>query len=217
VAFQIADGHATPAIGGADEGGEHQFHGGFFVGEPGDHFAAPANPTLVRMRQIAQMMSQAQGWNTTLAAELDRALVVLLSGHADDQWLRYSQLVDVLHRYGVSISRVAEVLSRGGLLDDDCIPAFESWLEDKLAALAPGIAADVRAWIRTLHHEESLEANECVATAASIRLRTQTGVTRNPSPAKRTSLLAPRIALPVIRKPPTGWVEVVHLHVVDRA
>lgn len=114
--------------------------------------AEPANPTLVRMRQIAQVLGQAQGWNTKLAAECDRALVVLLSGHPDDQPLRYSQLVDVLHRYGVSISRVAEVLSRGGLLDDDRVPAFESWLEDKLAALAPGIAADVRAWIRALQH-----------------------------------------------------------------
>jgi hypothetical protein len=53
--------------------------------------AEPTNPALVRMRQIAQVMSQAQGWNTTLVAELDRALVVLLSGHADDQQLRYSQ------------------------------------------------------------------------------------------------------------------------------
>jgi hypothetical protein len=64
---------------------------------------------------------------------------------------------------------------------------------------------------------EGLEANECAATAASIRLRAQTGVAPNPSPAKRTPLLAPRIALPVIRKPPTGWVGVVHLHVADRA
>lgn len=111
-----------------------------------------ANPTLVRMRQIAQALGQAQGWNTKLVAECDRALVVLLSGHADDQRLRYSQLVDVLHRYGVSITRVAEVLSRGGLLDDDRVPAFESWLDNKLAALAPGIATDVRAWIRALQH-----------------------------------------------------------------
>jgi integrase len=104
------------------------------------------------MRQIAQVMGQARGWNTTLVAELDRALVILLSGHADDQPLRYSQLVDVLHRYGVSITRVAEVLSRGGLLDDDRVPAFESWLEDKLGELAPEIAGDVRAWIRVLQH-----------------------------------------------------------------
>jgi hypothetical protein len=66
--------------------------------------------------------------------------------------LRYSQLVEVLHRYGFSISRVAEILSRGGLLDDDRVPAFESWLEDKLVDLAPGIARDVRAWIRALQH-----------------------------------------------------------------
>jgi len=101
---------------------------------------------------MAQVMGQAQGWNTTLVAECDRALVIVLSGHADDQQLRYSQLVDVLHRYGVSITRVAEVLSRGGLLDDDRVPAFESWLKDKLADLAPGIAADVHAWIRALQH-----------------------------------------------------------------
>lgn len=137
---------------GAD-GGQLQLH----LPGPGRAFdraahAEPANPALVRMRQIAHVMSQAQGWNTTLVAECDRALVILLSGHADDQPLRYSQLVDVLHRYGVSISRVAEVLSRGGLLDDDRVPAFEAWLKDKLVDLAPGIAADVHAWIRALQH-----------------------------------------------------------------
>src|SRR5262245_42549028 len=101
------------------------------------------------MRQIAQVMGQAQGWNTILVAELDHALVVLLSGHADDQRLRYSQLVDVLHRYGISISRVAEVLSRSGLLHDDRVPAVESWLQDKLVDPVPDIACDVR-WIRSL-------------------------------------------------------------------
>ena len=42
VAFDVADRDPAPAIGGADQGGEHEFHGGFFVGEPGDHFGAPA-------------------------------------------------------------------------------------------------------------------------------------------------------------------------------
>ena len=42
VAFQIADRYPAPAIGGADQDGEHQLHGGFFVGEPGDHLGAPA-------------------------------------------------------------------------------------------------------------------------------------------------------------------------------
>ncbi|MGH3687540.1 MAG: hypothetical protein ACRDRE_03770 [Pseudonocardiaceae bacterium] len=147
---------ASPSSTGVSrcaDGGQLQLH----LPGPGRAFgwaahAEPANPALVRMRQMAQVMSQAQGWNTTLVAELDRALVILLSGHADDQPLRYTQLVDVLHRYGVSITRVAEVLSRGGLLDDDRVPASGSWLQDKLADLAPGIAADVHAWIRALQH-----------------------------------------------------------------
>ena len=144
---------SSTGVSRAADSGQLQLH----LPGPGRAFdwtahAEPANPALVRMRQIAQGMSQARRWNTKLAAELDRALVVLLSGHADDQKLRYSQLVDVLHRYGVSITRVAEVLSRGGLLDDDRVPAFESWLKDKLGDLAPGIAADVHAWIRALQH-----------------------------------------------------------------
>ncbi|MCA1707068.1 MAG: hypothetical protein LC808_28910 [Actinobacteria bacterium] len=114
--------------------------------------AEPTNPALVRVRRIAQAMSQAHGWNTKLVAELDRALVILLSGHADGQRLQYSQLVGVLHRYGVSISRVAEVLSQAEMLADDRVPAFESWLKDRLTDLAPGIASDVHAWIRALQH-----------------------------------------------------------------
>jgi hypothetical protein len=42
VTFQIADRYPAPAVGGADEGGEDQLHGGFFVGEAGDHFGASA-------------------------------------------------------------------------------------------------------------------------------------------------------------------------------
>jgi hypothetical protein len=37
------------------------------------------------------------------------------------------------------------------VFDDDRTPAFESWLERKLAALGPGIRADVESWLRTLH------------------------------------------------------------------
>lgn len=140
----------TPVLGSAG-GGQLQLH----LPGPGRAFdralhAEPANPALVRVRRLARAMSEAHGWNAKLVAELDRALVVLLSGHADGERFRHSELVDVLHRYGVSISRVAEVLSQAGLLDDDRVPAFESWLAAKLADLAPGIAGDVHAWVRSL-------------------------------------------------------------------
>jgi hypothetical protein len=97
-------------------------------------------------------MGQARGWNPQLTAELDRALVVVLSGHADGERLRRSELVGVLHRYGISVDRVAEVLAQAWLLDDDRVPALEFWCNDKLTELAPGIAADARGWVRTLAH-----------------------------------------------------------------
>jgi hypothetical protein len=34
VTLQVADRHTAPAVGGADQGGEYELHGGFFVGEP---------------------------------------------------------------------------------------------------------------------------------------------------------------------------------------
>jgi hypothetical protein len=111
-----------------------------------------ANPVLARVRRIADQLGQAHGWNPKLVAELDRALVILLSGHAEGERFRYSQLVDIMHRYGVSIDRVATVLDQAGLFDDDRVPAFEYWLDGKLAELAPGIATDVRDWVRALQH-----------------------------------------------------------------
>lgn len=111
-----------------------------------------ANPVLIRVRGIADRLGQAHGWNTKLVAELDRALVILLSGHAEGERFRYSQLVDILCRYGVSIDRVAEVLLQAELFIDDRVPAFQIWLDGKLAELAPGIATDVRDWARTLQY-----------------------------------------------------------------
>ena len=44
------------------------------------------------------------------------------------------------------------MLAEMGLLLDDRVPAFDTWLADKLTDLAPGIAADVRDWAQVLRH-----------------------------------------------------------------
>jgi integrase len=146
---------ASPPPRPAD-GGQLQLH----LPGPGRAFdwalhAELANPVLLRVRRIANQLGQAHGWNPKLVAELDRALVILLSGHPEGEPFRYWQLVDILNRYGVSIDRVADVLDRAGLLVDDRVPAFQYWLDGKLAELAPGIATDVHDWVRTLRHGTS--------------------------------------------------------------
>lgn len=114
--------------------------------------AEPDNPCLVRARRIAARLGEARGWHAKLAAELDRALVICCSGHADGVRFTHTELIGILHRYGLSIARAAEVLTGAGLYDDDRVVAFDGWLDGKLDPLAPGITADVSAWVEVLRH-----------------------------------------------------------------
>ena len=111
-----------------------------------------ANPWLARARAAAQAMGEARGWSRRVASGVDRGLVILLSGHADGDEIRYSELFPALHARGISAERTVEVLAGIGVFRDDRVPAFETWLDRSLAGLAPGIRADVGHWLRTLRH-----------------------------------------------------------------
>jgi len=111
-----------------------------------------ANPWLARARTVARAIGEARGWSRRVAGEVDRGLVILLSGHADGDKIRYSELFPALRAYGISVERTVEVLGELGLFHDDRVPAFETWLDRSLAGLAPGIRADVEYWLRTLRH-----------------------------------------------------------------
>jgi hypothetical protein len=111
-----------------------------------------ANPWLARARTVARTIGEARGWSRRVAGEVDRGLVILLSGHADGDKIRYSELFPALRAYGISVERTVEVLGELGLFHDDRVPAFETWLDRSLAGLAPGIRANVEHWLRTLRH-----------------------------------------------------------------
>jgi hypothetical protein len=111
-----------------------------------------ANPWLARARTAAQAIGEARGWSRWVAGGVDRGLVILLSGHANGDEIRYSEMFPALRAHGLSVERTAEVLAALGLFRDDRVPAFETWLERSLAGLAPGIRADVEHWLRTLRH-----------------------------------------------------------------
>jgi hypothetical protein len=110
------------------------------------------SPWLARGRAAAQAIGEARGWTRWVASDVDRALVILLSGHADGADICYSEMFPALRAHGLSVERTAEVLTALGLFRDDRIPAFETWLERSLAGLAPGIRADVEHWLRTMRH-----------------------------------------------------------------
>jgi hypothetical protein len=114
--------------------------------------AADESPGLARGRAAAQTIGEARGWTRWVAGGVDRALVILLSVHADGDEICYSETFPALRAHGLSVERTAEVLAALGLFRDDRVPASETWLERGLADLAPGIRADVEHWLRTMRH-----------------------------------------------------------------
>lgn len=111
----------------------------------------PANAHLVHARRQLTLTAEARGWSEEMVDDVDRALAVVLSGHAETDTVRYSELIPALRQRGLRIGRAAEILEAAGLLTDDRIPAFDTWMQRKLADVAPCIAADVQAWLRVLH------------------------------------------------------------------
>ena len=111
-----------------------------------------ANPWLARARAAAQAIGETRGWTRWVTQDVDRGLVILLSGHADGDEILYSEMFPSLRSHGLSVGRTAGILSAIGAFRDDRVPAFETWLDRSLARLVPGIRADVEHWLRTLRH-----------------------------------------------------------------
>jgi hypothetical protein len=104
-----------------------------------------ANPWLAWAQYLAYRRGEARGWRRGVRFAVQRALVLLLSQHAEGDVIRHSEMFPVLRTLGISCERVAEVLDEMGILVDDRRPSFEDWLDRKLDGLAPGIRREVEA------------------------------------------------------------------------
>jgi integrase len=112
--------------------------------------ADPGNPWLAWGLYLAWRCGEARGWGRGVRFGVRRALIIVLSRHQAGDTVFYSEIIPVQQALGISHGRVAEVLQEMGVLADDRRPSFESWLDRKLEGLAPGIRADVEAWLRTM-------------------------------------------------------------------
>jgi hypothetical protein len=108
------------------------------------------NPWLAWGLYLAWCRGEARGWRRGVRFGVRRAPIIVLSRHAPGDTVRYSEMIPVMRALGISAGRAAEVLQEMGVLADDRRPSFEDWLDRKLDGLAPGIRADVEAWLRTM-------------------------------------------------------------------
>lgn len=116
-----------------------------------DEYAQHGNPWLAWARHSAHRLGEARGWPRKTLLNVEQALVIVLTGHAEGDTVRYSEIFPALRARGLSIERTTEVLDHIGVFLDDRPSSFEQWLEAKLDGLATGIARDVGDWARLLH------------------------------------------------------------------
>ncbi|GGP01159.1 hypothetical protein GCM10012280_71460 [Wenjunlia tyrosinilytica] len=121
------------------------------TGRASDEDASRDNPWLAWARHSAHRLGEARGWPRQTRLNVDQALVIILTGHAEGDVVRYSEVFPVLRSRGLSVERTTEVLDHIGVFLDDRPSSFELWLESKLDGLATGIAHDVGDWARLLH------------------------------------------------------------------
>ena len=112
--------------------------------------ASVSSPALDRARAIASRLGEARGWNPRIQEETRRALAVMLASHVPGEKVPWSSLEPALRPRDLSVSRAAEILGLAGLLDDDRVLPLDTWIDGKLATLAPGIAACARSWVTAL-------------------------------------------------------------------
>lgn len=117
----------------------------------GDECTQRGNPWMAWARHRAHRLGEARGWPRRTQLNVDQALVIVLTGHAEGDTVRYSEIFPVLRARGLSTERTTEVLDRIGVFLDDRPMSFDLWLEVKLDGLATGIARDVEDWARLLH------------------------------------------------------------------
>ncbi|MCY0924380.1 MULTISPECIES: hypothetical protein [unclassified Streptomyces] len=118
---------------------------------PDQEHARTDDPWLAWARHSAHRLGEARGWPRKTRLNVDQALVIVLSGHAEGDVVRYSEIFPVLRSRGLSTVRTTEVLDAIGVFLDDRPASFERWLERKLDGLAVGIHHDVANWARILH------------------------------------------------------------------
>ncbi|WP_280892509.1 hypothetical protein [Streptomyces sp. LBL] len=109
-----------------------------------DEYAQYGNPWLAWARHSARRLGEARGWPRKTLLNVEQALIIVLTSHAEGDTVRYSEIFPVLRARGLSVERTTEVLDHIGVFLDDRPLSFDLWLESKLDGLATGIACDVR-------------------------------------------------------------------------
>ncbi|GAB2829936.1 hypothetical protein GCM10027073_67930 [Streptomyces chlorus] len=107
------------------------------------------NPALRSAAALAKKLGEANGWSPSLVLCAMDGLTAVLEHRPPGKPVKLTEVRRRIPRHASSF-RVAEVLARLELLEDDSASAIRSWIDDRTAELPAGFADDVRAWLLVL-------------------------------------------------------------------
>ena len=109
-----------------------------------------ASPWLAWAKYLVHQLAEARGWGRNIGFAVNRALALVLTGYADGDVIRHSEIFEPLRALDLGVGHVVTVLQEMGIFLDDSEPSFEGWLAERLDGLAPGIREEGERWTRTL-------------------------------------------------------------------
>lgn len=105
------------------------------------------DPRVLHARALSHDLGGRNGWNPDTIEDVDRGLVMVLSGQPDNgNPFPYSEIVTLTHR-GISVERVADVLRAMQLFVDDRPDTLAIWLNLKLSGLPAQMQFEIRHWV----------------------------------------------------------------------
>ncbi|MFJ7496859.1 hypothetical protein ACIQZB_38070 [Streptomyces sp. NPDC097727] len=109
-----------------------------------------ASPWLAWAKYLAHQFAEARGWGCGIRFAVNRGLAIVLTGYAEGDVIRHSEIFTPLRALDLRVGHVITVLEEMGIFLDDEEPCFERWLAEHLEGIAPGIAAEAERWTRVL-------------------------------------------------------------------
>jgi hypothetical protein len=155
--------------------------------QPDDTRIIPIPPVLVRL-----LRAHIKGFGT---APDGRTFQTAWGGHASGERIRRSDLATAERTNKIFGPRLAGILDLLGLLNDDRLPALDTWITTTTRGLTPGIRDDVHHWLTVLR-----EARPATGQRAPRPCTTTCAMPCPPSPpgpaATSTSARSPAVTSP---------------------
>jgi hypothetical protein len=113
----------------------------------------PKDPALAAfVDRFAVEYATARGWGHGTTGRIRQSLRIMLGLQQTPGAMIKASDADILRGMRRPIKPALEILAAAGMLDDDRVPALDTWFPTKLADLPPEMAGEIGVWFEVMRH-----------------------------------------------------------------